>query len=152
MTAEAPLDPPFLRRTAEGVAVRVRLTPKAARDGVDGAVALAPPEAAALAVRLRARPVEGQANAALVAFLAEILGLPRSAVSLQKGAASRIKTVLLRGDPEALARALAKSAVPRPRHDEAAGASGAGGFVGFKGLGSSARAVTAGRDRPQPRP
>ncbi|WAJ27794.1 DUF167 domain-containing protein [Antarcticirhabdus aurantiaca] len=115
MTAKAPLDPPFLRHTSEGVALRVRLTPKAARDGVDGAVALPPPDAAALAIRLRARPVEGQANAALVAFLAELLGLPRSAVSLQKGTASRIKTVLLRGDPEALAQALAELARSPPR-------------------------------------
>ena len=112
MTGKASADPPFLRRTNEGVAVRVRLTPNAARDGIDGAVTLPPPGGTVLALRLRARPVEGQANAALVAFLGEALGLPRSAISLDKGATSRIKTVLLRGDPDGLARSLASLADP----------------------------------------
>jgi hypothetical protein len=48
----------------------------------------------ALKVRLRARAVEGAANAALVEFLAERLGLPRAAVTIQRGEKSRRKTVL----------------------------------------------------------
>ncbi len=47
----------------------------------------------ALRVRLAAPPLEGKANAALVEWLAGELGLPRRAVQLRRGAASRHKQV-----------------------------------------------------------
>lgn len=50
-----------------------------------------------LRVRLSAPPVEGAANAALVALLAERLGLPRSAVTLVRGATARHKVVAIEG-------------------------------------------------------
>jgi uncharacterized protein (TIGR00251 family) len=48
-------------------------------------------------VRLTAPPVEGAANAALVALLAEHLRLPKSAVTISAGATSRHKTVRIAG-------------------------------------------------------
>ena len=51
----------------------------------------------ALKVRLAAPPVDGKANAALLAFLAERLGLPRSAVTLKSGQTSRRKVVRVDG-------------------------------------------------------
>jgi uncharacterized protein (TIGR00251 family) len=45
-----------------------------------------------LRVRIAAPPVEGKANAALRAFLADRLGLAKSQVILEKGDTSRIKT------------------------------------------------------------
>lgn len=45
-----------------------------------------------LRVRIAAPPVEGKANAALRAFLASWLGIPKSLVILEKGGTSRIKT------------------------------------------------------------
>ena len=46
-----------------------------------------------LKIRLAAAPVEGKANAELVRFLAEAFGVPRSRVTLVRGASSREKTV-----------------------------------------------------------
>lgn len=45
----------------------------------------------ALKIRLAAPPVDGKANEALLRFIADTLGLPRSAVSLKSGQASRRK-------------------------------------------------------------
>ena len=44
-----------------------------------------------LKVKIAAPAVDGKANAALVAFLAETLRLPKSKVSLEKGGTSRFK-------------------------------------------------------------
>jgi uncharacterized protein YggU (UPF0235/DUF167 family) len=46
-----------------------------------------------LKVRVRARPVEGEANEALVKLLAKALGVPRSSVDLMRGAQSRLKMI-----------------------------------------------------------
>ena len=50
-----------------------------------------------LKVRVRARPVEGEANAALVKLLAKTLGMPKSAVALERGGQSRTKMISLAG-------------------------------------------------------
>ena len=50
-----------------------------------------------LRVRLNAAPVDGRANMALLAFIAEACGLPRSRVSLETGQSSRDKRVRLHG-------------------------------------------------------
>lgn len=44
-----------------------------------------------LKVKIAAPPVEGKANAAIREFLAETLGLPKSAVVLERGSSSRLK-------------------------------------------------------------
>ena len=48
-----------------------------------------------LRVRIAAPPVEGKANAAIRAFLADQLGVPKSQVILEKGDTSRLKTFLI---------------------------------------------------------
>ncbi len=50
---------------------------------------------------MRARPVEGEANDALLKLLARSLGAPRSAVTLERGGQSRLKRVSLDGIDEA---------------------------------------------------
>lgn len=58
----------------------------------------------ALKIRLAAPPVDGKANAALVAFVAECLGLPKAAVTLKSGQTSRRKVVSVVGaDPARVA-------------------------------------------------
>ncbi len=68
----------------------VRLTPGAASDRIDGWDVDAEGRPV-LKVRVRARPVEGEANAALVKLIAKTLGVPKSAVALQRGGQSRTK-------------------------------------------------------------
>lgn len=50
-----------------------------------------------LKVRLKAPPVDGKANTELCRFLAETLGLPKSAVTLATGGSSREKRVRIEG-------------------------------------------------------
>jgi uncharacterized protein YggU (UPF0235/DUF167 family) len=52
-----------------------------------------------LKVRIRAAPEKGKANAAIEALLAAALGVPRSAVSVEKGETRRIKTVRIAAGP-----------------------------------------------------
>jgi uncharacterized protein (TIGR00251 family) len=65
--------------------------PRAARAGLAGI------REDALLVRLNAAPVEGAANAELIDVLADVLGVPRRALSITVGERSRRKTVLIRG-------------------------------------------------------
>jgi uncharacterized protein (TIGR00251 family) len=51
----------------------------------------------ALKIRLAAPPVDGKANAALLAFIAERLGVSKSAVTLKSGQTSRRKVVEVEG-------------------------------------------------------
>jgi len=87
--------------SGDGLVVRVRLTPKASRDAIEGVETTA--EGLALKARVRAVPEDGAANAALARLLAEWLGVPRTSVSQVSGAKSRIKTFVIAGDGEALA-------------------------------------------------
>ena len=48
-------------------------------------------------LKLQAPAVDGKANAALVAFLAETLRVPKAAVSLKAGRRSRLKQVEVQG-------------------------------------------------------
>ena len=74
----------------------VRLTPGASVDRIDGWDADADGRPV-LKVRVRARPVEGEANAALIKLLSKALGVPRSAVSLDRGGQSRTKMISVAG-------------------------------------------------------
>jgi len=58
-------------------------------------------------VRVRARPVDGGANAALERLIAGALGRPRSAVRVVRGGQGRLKALEIDGaDAADLARAL----------------------------------------------
>lgn len=74
----------------------IRLTPGAASDRIDG-WDVDPDGRPVLKVRVRARPVEGEANAALLKLLAKALDLPKSAVSLERGGQSRLKRIAVDG-------------------------------------------------------
>ena len=74
----------------------VRLTPGAAADRIDGWDVDAEGRPV-LKVRVRARPVEGEANTALIKLLAKSLRVPKSAVSLDRGGQSRAKMLSIDG-------------------------------------------------------
>jgi uncharacterized protein len=83
----------------------VRLQPRAKREEIAGE------RAGALMVRVTAPPVDGKANAALCALVARRAGVPKSAVSVVRGASSRDKVVRVDGiDLAALRRALGADA------------------------------------------
>lgn len=74
----------------------VKLTPRASADRIDG-WDVDPDGRPVLKIRLRAQPVEGEANAALIAFLAKALGVPKRDVTLARGGASRLKMIEVAG-------------------------------------------------------
>jgi uncharacterized protein (TIGR00251 family) len=82
------------------VRVSVHVQPRASRSEIVGL------HGASLKVRLQAPPVDGAANDALVALLAERLGVPRRSIRVVGGATSRAKTVEIAGTTEASVRAL----------------------------------------------
>jgi uncharacterized protein len=90
-----------LTATADCVTFRVKVAPRASRSSVQGV------HDGALKVSLTAPPVEGAANAALCALLAELLRVPKRAIEITHGQQSRLKTVRVRGVSEAQVRALA---------------------------------------------
>jgi uncharacterized protein YggU (UPF0235/DUF167 family) len=89
------------RATPEGLVIACRLTPKGGRDAIDG-VAPRPDGTSVLVARVRSAPQAGQANEALCALLARMLGVPMSCARLAAGAKSRMKQVAVSGDPETL--------------------------------------------------
>ena len=58
----------------------------------------------ALKVRLAAPAVDNKANAALIELLSEILGVPRSNISITRGTTGRRKVVEVIGGPEMVTR------------------------------------------------
>lgn len=83
--------PPWLKAVPGGVELSVLVQPRASRTRVLGE------HDGLLKIQLAAPPVDGEANAALVEFLAKLLGVPRRQVSLIAGDASRRKRVALQG-------------------------------------------------------
>ncbi len=77
--------------SADGARLTVRVTPRASRTAVGEA------ETDWLRIRLQAPPVEGQANTALLAFLAEALDVPKRQVVLTQGSTARIKHLRIAG-------------------------------------------------------
>lgn len=92
---------PCLSPRGDGSQLLVAVQPGARRTGADGL------HDGALKLRLVAPPVEGKANEALVAWLADQLGLPKRAVRVARGTTSRRKVVEIDAAPEAVARWLA---------------------------------------------
>jgi len=61
-----------------------------------------------LLVRLKAKPIEGAANRALLRFLAETLEVPAAALEILRGEGRRNKTLRVRGVSGSRVRALAE--------------------------------------------
>lgn len=91
-----------VRRDGERVSFTIRVTPRAAANRVGGE------REGALLVRVTAPPLEGKANDAVVELLAEALGVPRSAIRVERGAAARTKSVSVPRRAEPALHRLAK--------------------------------------------
>ncbi len=92
----------WLRVAADGrLTLTLHIQPGAKRTEVAGE------HGDALKIRLAAPPVDGKANAALLAFIAERLGVSKSAVTLKSGQTSRRKVVEVEGATAEVGRLLA---------------------------------------------
>ena len=80
-----------IRDTPQGATFAVRVQPRARKNAVVGEIG------DALKISLTAPPIEGRANEACIAFLAEFLKVPRSSVTIAAGQTSRNKVVRVRG-------------------------------------------------------
>jgi uncharacterized protein (TIGR00251 family) len=80
-----------VREDSSGVRFDVRVQPRASADEITGL------HDGALRVRLMSPPVDGAANEALVAFLADRLGVSRRQVRIVAGFTSRRKTLEIAG-------------------------------------------------------
>lgn len=80
-----------VRETAAGLEFDVRVQPRARRTEVAGVIG------EALRIRLTAPPVDGEANRALIAFLARQLGVRQADVEIVAGQTARNKRVRVRG-------------------------------------------------------
>lgn len=63
-----------------------------------------------LKARVRAAPENGRANAALIELVADLLGVPKRAVSIRAGETGRIKQIFIAGAPAPYLDALARLA------------------------------------------
>jgi hypothetical protein len=84
---------PSLRQHSAGLSFKIHVQPKSSRNRIAGL------RGDALKINLTAPPVEGAANTMCVRYLAECLGLPRSAVAILSGHSSRTKHLLVCCDP-----------------------------------------------------
>ena len=71
--------------------VEIRLQPRGGRDAVVGE------RDGAVLIRISAPPVDGKANAALIAFVAKRLGVPKGSVTIVRGEAARNKVIRVDG-------------------------------------------------------
>ncbi len=74
--------------------ISIRVTPRSAKPGIGGWRAGADGREE-LEVRVAAAPTDGEANAAVVKLLAKELGVPKGAIRIVQGEASRHKRIEL---------------------------------------------------------
>ena len=77
--------------TPAGATFQVKVHPRARKNTITGTVG------DALKLALTAPPVEGRANDACIAFLANFLNVPRSSVTIAAGESSRQKLIRIAG-------------------------------------------------------
>lgn len=80
-----------VRDTSAGATFQVKVQPRAKKNAIVGEIG------EALKLALTAPPVEGRANEACIAFLAELLEVPRSSLTIAAGQSSRNKIIRVKG-------------------------------------------------------
>ena len=80
-----------IKDTSSGANFSVRVHPRARKNALNGEVG------DSLKLSLTAPPIDGRANQACTDFLAEVLNVPRSSVTIAAGQSSRIKVIRVAG-------------------------------------------------------
>jgi uncharacterized protein (TIGR00251 family) len=81
----------LIRQRKDGIMLAVHVVPRSARSEIIGV------RGQAVKVRVKAAPVEGAANAALLALLAKALRVPKRALRIVSGHTSRRKVLSVEG-------------------------------------------------------
>ncbi len=97
-----PSDLTYLRGQSDGtsVSLSIHVQPKASRTRIVGL------HGDAVKLCITSPPVDGKANAAVIQFLAKLFKIPKTAVTLASGVASRDKRLILAGISAAQAEAM----------------------------------------------
>ncbi|MCZ7585405.1 MAG: DUF167 family protein [Deltaproteobacteria bacterium] len=82
---------PVVRDEGDGVWLSIRLAPRASRDKILGE------HGGRLKIAVTSPPVDGEANAHVIRFLAKSLGVAKSAVEIVRGQYSREKDIHIAG-------------------------------------------------------
>jgi uncharacterized protein len=80
-----------IRQSDAGVTFALRVHPRAKKNGITGEIG------DTLKISLTAPPIEGRANEACIVFLAELLNVPRSSITITSGQSSRNKIIHVAG-------------------------------------------------------
>jgi uncharacterized protein len=80
-----------IRENNGGVFFAVRVHPRAKKNAITGEVG------DALKISLTAPPIDGRANEACITFLAEVLNVPRSSITITSGQTGRNKVIRVAG-------------------------------------------------------
>lgn len=84
----------WIRPHPKGSTISLYIQPGAAKSEVSGEYD------GRLKIKIKARPVDGEANAGLIEFLAEILKISKAKIHLISGESSRQKVILVELSPE----------------------------------------------------
>jgi uncharacterized protein len=85
----------MIRATAGGCTLAIRVQPGAKKTAITGVYGTG--DETALKIAIQSPPIEGRANEALIAFLAQTLHLPKSSIHLLSGQSSRSKIIQIKG-------------------------------------------------------
>jgi len=80
-----------IHETSNGTTLALKIHPRAKRNAITGWMG------EALKISLTAPPIEGRANQACIEFLADLLKLPRSSITIAAGQNSRNKLIRISG-------------------------------------------------------
>ena len=81
----------LIHESPTGVSFAVKVHPRAKKNAITGEIGNA------LKISLTAPPIDGRANEACITFLADVLNVPRSSITITSGQSSRNKTIHIAG-------------------------------------------------------
>ncbi|MCP4181977.1 MAG: DUF167 domain-containing protein [Hyphomicrobiales bacterium] len=97
----------ILSRSDSHIELFVRVTPNASRDEITGFIQSRDCKNR-LAIKVRAIPEKGKANKAVIKFLAKLIQVPKSSITVMGGSTARQKTLRIVGDPNEIVLSLEK--------------------------------------------
>jgi uncharacterized protein len=80
-----------IRELPTAIAIKLKVQPRASRNAITGVTG------DSLKISLTSPPVDGEANQACIAFLADALGVSKSRISIMNGLKGRNKVVVISG-------------------------------------------------------